>query len=306
MTVRVALDAMGGDFAPGAVVAGALDAVRPRILEIVLCGDPESLRACLPTPLPSGLSVAPSGEPRAATGVPERSGPRSSLEVACRLVRDGDAEAVVSAGDTGAVVATAVLNLPRQPAVLRPALAVPLPGRRPTVLVDAGAVPDATVEMLAQFGVLGSCYASARLGLPTPRVGLLNIGVEEGKGNRLARSAYAALREAPIEFVGNVEGGDLLAGSVDVVVTDGFTGNVALKLVEAQLGIGPDAERADVDGAAALVGLDATVLVAHGAARATTIAAACELASTLVGSDVAAEISERLSRLADRPVAAET
>ena len=142
----------------------------------------------------------------------------------------------MSAGSTGGTVATAVATLGCAPGVLRPAIAVLLPtAGRGTVLLDAGATPDPTPEMLAQFGVLGAGYARAVLGVGSPTVGLLTIGSEPGKGNRLARRAQPLLCAAPVRFTGNVEGRDALAGAVDVVVTDGFTGNVALKTIEGSL-----------------------------------------------------------------------
>jgi fatty acid/phospholipid biosynthesis enzyme len=165
--------------------------------------------------------------------------PRSSVAVACQLVRRGDAAAVVSAGSTGGIVATSRLRLRSLPGVERPGLAVVLPthpGR--TVLIDAGATADPKPEMLVQFGQLGVAYAQTALGVSAPRVGLLTIGAEPGKGNKFTRRAHELLASdpphgaLPLNFAGNVEGGDLLAGEVDVIVTDGFTGNVALKTLE--------------------------------------------------------------------------
>ena len=159
--------------------------------------------------------------------------------MACQLVRRGQAAAVVSAGSTGGIVATARLRLRPVPAVLRPALAVVLPtAPGPTLLLDAGAIADPKPEMLVQFAQLGVAYARSAYGIAEPRVGLLTIGAEPGKGNKLARRAHELLNAdpphggLPIGFTGNVEGTDLLAGRVDVIVTDGFTGNVALKTLE--------------------------------------------------------------------------
>ena len=169
--------------------------------------------------------------------------PRSSIAVACQLVRRGQAGAVVSAGSTGAIVATAQMRLRPLPGVTRPGLAVALPTHpNPTVLIDAGAIADPKPEMLLQFAQLGVAYAEVAFGIAEPRVGLLTIGAEPGKGNKLAKRAYELLDAdpphggLPISFAGNVEGGDLLAGKVDVVVTDGFTGNVALKTLEGTAG----------------------------------------------------------------------
>ena len=170
------------------------------------------------------------------SGVRMRGLPGTSAAVACGLVASGQAGALVSAGSTGGIVATAVATLGCAPGVLRPAIAVLLPtAGRGTVLLDAGATADPTPEMLAQFAMLGTGYARAVLGLQSPSVGLLTIGSEPGKGNRLARRAQPLLCSAPVRFTGNVEGRDVLGGAVDVVVTDGFTGNVALKLIEGSL-----------------------------------------------------------------------
>ena len=292
--VRVAVDAMGGDHAPHAIVAGASAAARPGTLEVMLAGDEQAIAALLPRPLPPAVSLVDMEPPLAPMGAGGRRGRHSSVETTCALVRDGQADAMVSAGPTGPAVATAALSLRRAPGIRRPALAVTLPGARPTVLVDAGAVPDATPEMIAQFAVLGACYAEARLGVTEPSVGLLNIGTEPGKGNRLARATHDALRQAPVRFHGNVEGGDLVAGIVDVIVTDGFTGNVALKAIEATLGLGPEAQRTDVDSAAALVGLEHTVLLTHGAVRATGVTTACQMAERLVRHGVTEAVRRRL------------
>ena len=178
---------------------------------------------------------APEVIPMGDSGVRVRGLPGTSAAVACGLVASGQAGALVSAGSTGGSVAAAVATLGCAPGVLRPAIAVLLPtAGRGTVLLDAGATADPTPEMLAQFAMLGTGYARAVLGLQSPSVGLLTIGSEPGKGNRLARRAQPLLCAAPVRFTGNVEGRDALGGAVDVVVTDGFTGNVALKLDRGQ------------------------------------------------------------------------
>ena len=230
---------MGGDHAPREQVAGAVAAVREHGVRVVLAGDAGTLR-----PLLDEHGAAPDIEvvhaaeviPMGDSGVRMRGLPGTSAAVACGLVASGQAGALVSAGSTGGTVATAVATLGCAPGVLRPAIAVLLPtAGRGTVLLDAGATADPTPEMLAQFGVLGAGYARAVLGVESPTVGLLTIGSEPGKGNRLARRAQPLLCAAPVRFTGNVEGRDALAGAVDVVVTDGFTGNVALKTIEGSL-----------------------------------------------------------------------
>jgi glycerol-3-phosphate acyltransferase PlsX len=235
----------------------------------------------------------------------------------------------MSAGSTGGIVATARMRLRPMPGVQRPALAVVLPTRpSPTVLVDAGAIADPKPEMLLQFAQLGVAYAQTALGITEPRVGLLTIGAEPGKGNKLIRRAYELLDAdpphggLPINFTGNIEGGDLLAGKVDVIVTDGFTGNVALKTLEgtasfaarqlrealgssraARIGavlqrrsLRELAERLDAEtyGGAALLGLEGTVVIAHGAVTARGAAAACVLAADLASGQIAGKVRERL------------
>ena len=255
--------------------------------------------------------------------------PRSSMAVACQVIRRGQAAALVSAGSTGGIVATARLRLRSVPGLLRPGLAVALPTRpKPTLLVNAGAIADPKPETLLQFAQLGVAYAQTAYGIAEPRVGLLNIGTEPGKGNKLARRAYELLNAPPphgalpIKFAGNVEGGDLLAGRVDVIVTDGFSGNVALKTVEGATRFAADQLRsvlagsraaragavlqrrafrelrgrmdAESYGGAALLGLEGTVVIAHGASTARGITSACLLAADLSKGQITEKIRARL------------
>jgi phosphate acyltransferase len=328
----IAVDAMGGDHAPGEIVAGAVAAARELSTHIVLTGRPGVLRPLLARHgSPANVHIVPAEESLTMDegALASWRRPRSSIAVACQLVRRGQAAAVMSAGSTGAIVASAQLRLRPLPGVTRPALAVVLPTRpTPTILVDAGAIADPKPEMLVQFAQLGVAYAQTAYGIAEPRVGLLTIGSEPGKGNKLARRAYELLDSEPphgglpISFTGNVEGGDLLAGLVDVIVTDGFTGNVALKTLEgtagfaaAQLrqalggtraarigtlfqrrGLRELADRLDSEtyGGAALLGLEATVVIAHGAVRARGAAAACTLAAELASGQITERIMERL------------
>ena len=239
----IVVDAMGGDNGPAVVVAGAAAAAAALQAPVILAGRAAELRglAAEHPEVADLLQVAPAedtiGMDEGALASWRR--PRSSVAVACQLVRRGQAAAVVSAGSTGGVVATARLRLRSVPGLLRPALVVVLPTQpRPTFLLDAGAIADPKPEMLLQFAQLGVAYAQIAHNIPDPKVGLLTIGAEPGKGNKLARRAHELLTAPPphgalpIRFTGNVEGTDLLAGTVDVIVTDGFTGNVALKLIE--------------------------------------------------------------------------
>ena len=328
----IAVDAMGGDHAPEAIAAGAIAAARELRIRIALTGRPGLLRPVLARLGPSAdVYIEPAEDSIAMDegALASWRRPRSSIAVACQLVRRGLAGAVVSAGSTGAIVATAQMRLRPLPGVTRPALAVVLPTRpSPTVLIDAGAIADPKPETLVQFAQLGVAYAQTAFGINEPRVGLLTIGAEPGKGNKLARRGHELLKEdpphggMPISFAGNVEGGDLLAGKVDVIVTDGFTGNVALKTLEgtasyasgqlraalggsraARIGalfqrraLRELAERLDSEtyGGAALLGLEATVVIAHGAVTERGAAAACRLAAELTDRQSTERIRERL------------
>ncbi|MCT9935264.1 phosphate acyltransferase PlsX [Planotetraspora sp. A-T 1434] len=324
----VALDAMGGDNAPGEIVAGAVQAVRERGIPVVLVGQPRLLHQALSEH--DAVSEIPIVRAEEALAMDEGAlaslrRPRSSIAIACHLVRRGDAASVVSAGSTAGIVATGRLRLRGQQGVVRPAIAVALPTRpTPTVLLDAGATADAKPEMLVQFAHLGVAYAEAALDLRSPRVGLLTIGAEAEKGNKLAKRAHELLVATPgIDFTGNVEGHDLLAGKVDVVVTDGFTGNVALKTLEGSVRyafgqlretigesrvarIGGLLQRArlrelsdrldpEAHGGAVLLGLNGTVVIAHGSSKAKGIAAACELAARLAAQGIVTRIGERIA-----------
>ncbi|MBG0826504.1 phosphate acyltransferase PlsX [Planomonospora sp. ID67723] len=331
--VPIALDAMGGDHAPDEIVAGAVQAVREHGVPVVLVGAPRPLYEALARhdataeiPIVRAEEVLSMDEGALAS----LRRPRSSIAVACHLVRRGDAAAVVSAGSTAGVVATGKLRLKGQPGVLRPAIAVALPTRpKPSVLLDAGANAEVKPEMLVQFAHLGAAYAETALEIRKPRIGLLTIGSEPGKGNKLVKRAHELLSAAPgLDFAGNIEGHDLLTGAVDVVVTDGFTGNVALKTIEgsvryafaelreaigesrtARLGgllqkrrIKELHRRLDPEqyGGAVLLGLNGTVVIAHGDSHARGVSAACVLAAKLAGQGVVARIGERLAA-AHRP-----
>ncbi len=328
----VVVDAMGGDHAPKAIVAGAVAAYREQGIRIVLVGRPGQVRPLLAQHGMLGQIRLVAAEDSVAMeegALASWRRPRSSIAVACQLVHLGQATAVVSAGSTAAVVSLARLRLRNLPGVLRPAIAVALPTRpTPTVLLDAGATADPKPEMLAQFAQLGSAYAEVAFGIEKPRVGLLSIGAEPGKGNKLARRAYELLSAEPahgaaaINFAGNVEGCDLLSGRVDVIVTEGFAGNIALKTLEgtaayaagefrSALGasrltrigamlqrkqLGELSGRLDPEtyGGAALLGLEGTVVIAHGASTERGAAAACALAADLAKGRTADRIRERL------------
>ncbi|MDQ5819997.1 MAG: phosphate acyltransferase PlsX [Actinomycetota bacterium] len=323
--IRVAVDAMGGDRAPEEIVAGAVDARAPE-LEPILFGppslDPHGL-ALVEAPDTIGMHEKPAEAVRAK--------PNSSLVAAVRAVAEGRADAVVSAGNTGAMLAASFLELRRLPGVTRPAIAVPIPARRgPSVLIDAGANADARPEHLLQFGHMGAIFAEEILGISQPEVRLLSIGEEPEKGNHLTLQAHALLAESDLNFGGNAEATDLLKGAADVVVTDGFTGNVALKLIEGtirelldalrdqitsttrgKLGgllIRPAARalRTELDpdtyGGAYLLGLRGVVVIAHGNSSSRAIANAIRLAARGVEHDVVSRLAERLPQRAKEPL----
>jgi phosphate acyltransferase len=301
----VAVDAMGGDRAPDEVVAGARRAAEEFGIEILLVGRPEALGDT------GGLAVVPAteviemgDEPGAAV----RRKKDASLVRAAEAVRDGKAAAMFSAGNTGAAMASALLRMGRIKGVSRPAVATPLPvpGTTPTVLLDAGANAECQAAWLVQFAQMGSAYARARYALEQPRVGLLSIGEESGKGNSLVKEAHALLAEAGgLRFIGNVEGRDLLTPDVDVVVTDGFSGNVALKAMEGALALlsgaveealSPDAwavvqpvlEGLDPEayGGAMLLGVEGVCVIGHGASSATAVANGVVVAAELARGDL--------------------
>ncbi|MGP4021800.1 phosphate acyltransferase PlsX [Actinomadura sp. 3N407] len=325
----IAVDTMGGDHAPEEIIAGAVDAVREHDVRLVLVGQASRIRRELDRygivgkiPIVHADEALDMGEGALASWRK----PRSSIAIACHLIKQGRASALVSAGSTAGVVATSRLRLKGQQGVMRPAIAVTLPTRpRPTILLDAGATTDVKPEGLVQFAALGTAYAQILLGLDRPSVGLLNIGAEPGKGNKQTKRAHELLTGGShgIEFAGNVEGHDLLTGRVDVVVADGFTGNIALKTMEGTIRTAfaevrdtmtasPAArmgallqrrrlqdlrDRLDPDtyGGGVLLGLNGTVVIAHGASHARAITSACELAHRLAAGRIVERIREQVA-----------
>jgi len=239
--VTIAVDAMGGDHFPKPEVAGAVQAAKQFGVKVILVGLQEAITAELN--LHSGWKSLPIEVRHASeqitmedsAGKAMRAKKDSSIRVACRLVREGAAQGVVSAGNTGAVMATAKIVQGMLRGVDRPALGAPFPTVKggSAVMLDVGANVDCSAKMLAQFAVMGNAYARIILKLKNPRVGLLSIGEEEHKGNTLTHEAFPLLKNLPgINFIGNVEGRDVYTGDVDVIVCDGFVGNVALKTSE--------------------------------------------------------------------------
>jgi glycerol-3-phosphate acyltransferase PlsX len=237
--LTIALEAMGGDHAPKAEVEGAVQAARNLGVRVVLVGREDVVRYELEKypdylDLPIEIEHAAEVITMEDSSKAVRTKKNSSLKVASRLVRDGRAQGLVSAGNTGAIMATAKIVQGVVPGVTRPALAGVFPTTKgsPTVVVDVGANVDCSPRMLAQFGVMGEIYSSIILRRPKPRVGLLSIGEEAHKGNDLTRATAELLKTLNLNFIGNVEGRDIFTGDVDVIVCDGFIGNVALKVSE--------------------------------------------------------------------------
>jgi phosphate acyltransferase len=237
--MRIAIDAMGGDDGPGSIIDGALVAARHLQVGLVVVGDGELIERELSRhPGAGALDLQIIDTPEAiemdeSAAAGQRRKPRASIRLAAEAVKDGTAAAVFSAGHTGASVMAAHAAFGRVPGVDRPALATIIPTRRrPAVLLDSGATVECRPQHLVQFAVMGAAYARVALGCAAPRVGLLSVGEEESKGNELTRDAHQLLKAAPVQFVGNIEGRDVYAGNVDVIVCDGFTGNVTLKISE--------------------------------------------------------------------------
>lgn len=324
----VAVDAMGGDKAPAEIVAGAIRARDELGVEVVLVGRHDELGDT------GGLEVLPASEVIAMDADPGKSVRTmkdSSLVRAAEAVRDGKACAMVSAGNTGATMASALLRMKRVPGVARPAIATPIPcpgSDRPTVLLDAGANAECTAEWLVQFAQMGAVYARHRYGIDSPRVGLLSIGEEPTKGSPLVKEAHQLLADGSwigstgATFVGNVEGRDIMDPDLDVVVTDGFTGNVVLKtleggmraLVAAILGtFGTSAETqaaGDVllpallplygqldpnnTGGAMLLGLNGVCIISHGSSSATAVVNAVKVATEMVDQDLVGAVARTI------------
>ncbi len=309
----VAVDVMGADRGPSEIVAGARQASVELEVPVLLVGDPDVLGDT------GGLDVVPAREVIAMDEDPATAVRRkkdSSLVRAAEAVRDGRASAMVSAGNTGAAMGSALLRMGRLPGVSRPAIAtpIPVPGSTPTVLLDAGANAECQPAWMVQFAQMGAAFFSGRFGVEAPRVGLLSIGEEATKGSPLVKQAHALLAAEAggggWRFVGNVEGHDLMTDGVDVVVTDGFTGNVVLKTLEgavrfmrdAVLGVMTSTEEAvkasevlmpllaplatemdpDTYGGALLLGVDGVCVVSHGSSSASAVVNAVGVARDMV------------------------
>ncbi len=330
--LKIAVDAMGGDRAPGAVVEGALLAARDLEVQIILVGQKEVIEQTLSqhAPTASSIEVVPASETVAMDESPSAALKKrdSSMAVACELMRQGRVQAVVSAGNSGAMMATGMFVLGNLPQVDRPAILVVIPTRgKGTVIIDAGANVDCKPRHLVQFGLMGSIYSERVLGVPSPRVGVLSNGEEEGKGNDLTRAASEQLADTSLNYIGYVEGTDIFSGEVHVVVCDGFTGNVTIKTIEGLAGFMVGALKEAVQqsalsrlgyllsrkslhrayarldhteyGGAPLLGLNGVAIVAHGGAGPKEIKNAVRAAKETVSHDVNRHIIEVLGETGD-------
>ena len=315
----VAVDALGGDKAPAEIVEGAKQAVAAGI-PVLLVG-PADLADRGDLPLHVATEFIDMHEDPASS---VRNKKDSTLVVSADLVRDGIASAMISAGNTGATMASALLRMGRIKGVKRPAIAtpIPVPGSTPTVMLDAGANAEVEPEWMTQFAVMGSVYANARYGIERPRVGLLSIGEEPGKGDTLRKKSFELLSAMDnINFIGNVEGRDIMTPDVDVVVTDGFTGNVALKTLEgtmrtivkelfASIGQPQYKEHADAimpalldlyskfdpdsTGGAILLGVDGVCIISHGSSSARAMLNGIKVAKDMVECNMVGLIANAL------------
>ena len=338
---RVALDLMGGDDAPDSVVDGALlVAEETPEVELVLVGPPDVAEALLAERGQSGrfevvaASQVITMDEDPARGV--RAKRDATVRVCARLVRDGQADAMVSVGSTGAALAAALFTLGRLKGISRPPLAAVVPAMSgPLIFLDAGANPEATATLLAQYALAGSAFATVRLGIAEPRVGLLTNGEEAGKGDAVRKEAYDALAALPIHFVGSVEGRDVPHGGVaDVIVTDGFTGNVLVKglegvasmmteLLVATMTATPEREAASKEllaafteatahmgpdelGGAVLLGVDGVCVIGHGSSSPRGVASCVRVAVQAAREGLVPKVAAALGALVDRRAAVAT
>ena len=330
MTILIALDAMGGDHAPAETVEGAVQAVREFGLEVALVGPPDVLEAELARhgPRPAAIRVVAASESIGMDEAPAqavRQKRDASINAAMRLVKGGEAAAVVSAGNTGAVMASALFVLGRVGDIERPALGAFFPStQRGVLMLDVGANADCKPSYMIQFARMGSLFMERLFGIGEPRVGLLNIGEEENKGNELTQEVYRALRKSSLNFVGNVEGKDIATGQVDVAVMDGFTGNVAIKMSEGVVGLMFSEMRSALSsrlhyrlaalvlrpaframrrrldyaeyGGVPLLGVNGVVIIAHGRSDATAVKNALRAAGEVAASGIVEAMAEAFKR----------
>jgi glycerol-3-phosphate acyltransferase PlsX len=329
--MRIAVDASGGDYAPKEIVAGALKAAEEYKIDLILVGKKSILHVISPNIEKNGITIVEAPQTIEFGESPVKaiqSKPDSSIVIGVNLVRDGTASAFVSAGNSGAVACAGLLNLNKIEGIERPALGsiLALTPTNPVLLIDCGVNVDCRPSFLVQFAKLGTTYMQTVLGISSPRVALLSNGEEEHKGNRLTQETYEILRTTNLNFIGNVEGQDLPLGKTDVIVTDGFTGNIVLKTVEGlgdtflitmrQVGhmiscasrlhartlvrdIRTTSWVKQLDyrehGGAYLLGVDGNVIIAHGRSQAKAIKSAIGLAKLISERDITSKIKEKIN-----------
>ncbi len=342
--MRIVVDAMGSDDYPRPDIEGGVQAAREYGVEIIFVGDEQAIGPILAAQAPGNLPIRVVHAPEMLTmqdkGLAlalkaKRKEAKNSMAVGIDLVKRGEAQAFVTAGNTGAAGATAYFRLGTLPGIDRPALAPTFPTRTGTcVVLDIGANPDCKPENLLQFAIMGSLYAERVRRVAKPRVGLLSNGEEAGKGNQLVREAYPLLAAAGLNFIGNVEGKDVIGGAADVVVTDGFTGNVMLKTAEAVAKMIIDTMREKItqgsplaklggalvrpalrslrqmldpseEGAAPLLGVNGLVFIGHGHSNAFAIKNAVRVARQAVEAGVLTSIQDDIARRLAQPVPAQ-
>lgn len=338
--LRIAVDAMGGDKGPQELARGVIDAARHSRAQFLLVGDPAILEAELAKarPCPSTIEVVPASQVIEMTDEPVAAFKRktdASVVLAARMVKEGRADAMVTIGNTGAAMAVSLLTWGRIKGIDRPAIATPLPSLTGTVvLLDAGATPDCDPNNLYEFAIMGSVYAQSELRVARPRLGLISNGEESSKGNQLVKRTHALFKQAipanaPFEFIGNVEGKDIFRGGVDVVVCDGFVGNVVLKTGEGVAEMVLKLIREELNrhswmkpfvlpllpalrrlrqridyaerGGAPLLGVNGICIIGHGRSDAYAVANACRAAERAVQNTIIETIRQRICDMPTPP-----
>ncbi len=329
--MKIAIDAMGGEYAPRAIVEGAVQASENIDAELILVGDESAIKKELGRyKKPSNISIYPASQVvqmHEAPTVAIRKKKDSSIVKAIKFAKGGEMIAVVTAGNTGAAVAASILNLRTLKGVARPAIAIPLPTMQGTsVLLDVGANVDCRPKHLFQFGVMGEIYAGYILKKRKPRIALLSIGEEESKGNELTKAAYKLFKSSPLNFIGNIEGTEVFSGKADVIVCDGFLGNIVLKVSESLGQTFKELLREEISkeivakigayfmgsafkglkkktdyseyGGAPLLGINGVCIIAHGASSAKAIKNAILVAEKFIDFEINKHITESISKYA--------
>jgi phosphate acyltransferase len=310
--MRIGIDAMGGDYAPGAIVRGAVLSLKeiPQNATVVLFGDKDKIQSILDSESCSSkqIEIVHTSQVIEMCDHPAKAfqqKPDSSIAVGFNMLRTGSINAFGSAGNTGAMMAGTMYTIKSIPGILRPCIMAPIPrlsSDKPVTLLDVGINSDCKTDVLYQYGILGSLYAKNVFGIDNPKVALMNIGEEEGKGNLLSKAAYDLMKDTKdFNFIGNVEGNHLFDGRADVIVCDGFTGNIVLKLSESlhplvgKLGLSHpffEGFNYETQGGTMVLGVNEPVLIGHGISNATAIKNMVMQATKIVGSNLINDIKQ--------------